>query len=173
MSTLNVSVQLLAPGWVQARALGTYQMVFRVDWHLDLSCGALSAERASTPIALTAAAIGMAVVLPFTFRLHVMRGKLPGSDPVPVKNPVPHLELEPEPSDGPLRVLVDYRVKPENYAEFVKGDPQVEGRATALWRNPVGHLSGCERPGEAGRELRNGVVAGVSAFARANDDGGL
>ena len=29
MSTLNVSVQLNAPGWVQARALGMYQMVFQ------------------------------------------------------------------------------------------------------------------------------------------------
>jgi len=120
MSTLNVSVQLLAPGWVQARALGTYQMVFQGGLALGSVLWGAVAERTSTPIALTAAAIGMGVVLPFTLRLHVMRGKLPDLSPYQWKNPVPHLELEPEPSDGPVRVLVDYRVKPENYAEFVK-----------------------------------------------------
>jgi len=42
MSTINVSVQLAVPAWVQARALGTYMMTFQGGMAWALFCGELS-----------------------------------------------------------------------------------------------------------------------------------
>ena len=120
MSTLNVSVQLSSPGWVQARALGMYQMVFQGGLALGSVAWGYVAEHSSVKIALASSAALMAVTLPLTLRLHVLRGTLPDLTPFQWKRPVPHLQLEPGPQDGPVRVLVDYTVPVERYNEFVR-----------------------------------------------------
>lgn len=120
MSTFNMSVQLLSPGWVSARALGMYQMVFQGGLALGSVLWGTIAEHLSTSWALGISAGGLLLSIPFTARLHVLRGKLPDHTPYQWRNPVPHLEREPEPQDGPVRVLVHYTVKPENYEAFVK-----------------------------------------------------
>lgn len=119
MSTLNVSVQLNAPGWVQARALGMYQMVFQGGLALGSILWGYVAEHASVKAALVSSAALMAAALPLTLRLHVLRGKLPDLSPYQFKRPVPHLELEPQPQDGPVRILIDYTVPLAHYNEFV------------------------------------------------------
>ena len=119
MSTLNTSVQLLAPGWVSARALGMYQMVFQGGLALGSILWGAVAEHSSTTAALAASAVGLAISIPLTTRLHVMRGKIPDHTPYHWRSPVPHLTNEPEPEDGPVRVLVDYRIPVEKYEEFV------------------------------------------------------
>jgi MFS family permease len=119
MSTLNVSVQLGSPGWVQARALGMYQMVFQGGLALGSVTWGYVAEHSSVKVAMASSATMMALALPVTLRLHVLRGKLPDLTPYQSKRPVPHLQLEPAPEDGPVRVLVDYEVPTERYNEFV------------------------------------------------------
>ena len=120
MSTLNVSVQLSSPGWVQARALGMYQMVFQGGLALGSIVWGFVAEHSSVRWAMVSAAVMMALVMPITLRLHVLRGKLPDLTPYQWRNPVPHLQLEPAPEDGPVRILVDYTVPVEHYNEFVR-----------------------------------------------------
>lgn len=120
MSTLNASVQLLAPAWVAARALGMYQMVFQGGLAIGSFLWGEVAEHASLQIALSSAGIGLLVTLPITMKLHVLRGKLPDHTPYRWRNPVPHLENEPEPEDGPVRVLVDYDIPVQHYDEFVR-----------------------------------------------------
>jgi len=119
MSTLNTSIQLLAPGWVSARAIGMFQMVFQGGLALGSILWGFVAEHSSTTVALAASGVGLAFSIPLTARLHVMRGKMPDHTPYQWRNPVPHLENEPEPEDGPVRVLVDYQIAEENYSEFV------------------------------------------------------
>jgi MFS family permease len=119
MSTLNVSVQLSSPGWVQARALGMYQMVFQGGLALGSIAWGAVAEHTSVTVALASSACMMAVCLPLTLRLHVLRGTLPDLSPYQWKRPVPHLEIEPAPQDGPVRILIDYVVPVERYNEFV------------------------------------------------------
>lgn len=119
MSTLNVNVQLSSPGWVQARALGMYQMVFQGGLALGSVVWGYVAEHSSVTTALTSSAVTMAVLLPLTLRLHVLRGAPPDLSPYQWKRPVPHLQLEPAPEDGPVRILVDYTVPVERYNEFV------------------------------------------------------
>ena len=119
MSTLNLAVQVSAPHWVQARALGTYQMVFSGGMALGSVIWGLLAEHLSTPISLAAAAGGLLVTLPFSRRLHVLCGEQPDLSPMRTDFAVPQLALEPEMHDGPVRILIDYCVDPEDYNDFV------------------------------------------------------
>ena len=115
MSTLNVSVQLSSPGWVQARALGMYQMVFQGGLALGAVVWGYVAEHTSVTTAMASSAAMMAICLPLTLRLHVLRGAPPDLSPYQWKR----LQLEPSPQDGPVRILIDYTVPVERYNEFV------------------------------------------------------
>ncbi len=119
MSTLNVSVQLTSPGWVQARSLGMYQMVFQGGLALGSVVWGAVAEHTSVTTAMASSAALMTLALPLTLRLHVLRGTPPDLSPYQWKRPVPHLQLEPSPEDGPVRILIDYTVPVERYNEFV------------------------------------------------------
>ncbi len=119
MSTLNLAVQVSAPHWVQARALGTYQMIFSGGMALGSVIWGLLAEHLSTPISLASAAGGLLVTLPLSMRLHILRGEQPDLSPFRSTFAVPQLAMEPEMSDGPVRILIDYSVDEEDYNDFV------------------------------------------------------
>jgi MFS family permease len=119
MSTFNLAVQMSVPNWVQARALGTYQMVFAGGMALGSVIWGLIAEHISTPTSLAAAAGGLLITLPLSNRLPVLRGELPDFSPFRAKVLAPQLAIEPEMSDGPVRVLIDYEIAPEDYNTFV------------------------------------------------------
>lgn len=120
MSTFNLAIQISAPDWVQARSLGIYQMVFSGGMAVGSVIWGLIAEHTSTPISLAAAAAGLLLTLPLTYRLHVLRGELPDFSPFRSKAPNPQLVIEPEMSDGPVRILIDYCINPEDYNTFVQ-----------------------------------------------------
>jgi MFS family permease len=119
MSTLNLAIQVSAPNWVQARALGVYQMVFSGGMALGSVVWGLVADHLSTPISLAAAAGGLLVTLPISMRLHVLRGELPDLRPFRSRFLPPQVAIVPEMSDGPVRILIDYLVDPEDYNAFV------------------------------------------------------
>jgi hypothetical protein len=96
-----------------------YQMVFQGGLALGSIVWGTVAEHTNVTIALASSAAMMALCLPLTLRLHVLRGTLPDLTPYQWKRPVPHLQLEPAPEDGPVRILVDYTVPAEQYNEFV------------------------------------------------------
>ena len=118
MSTLNVSVQLSVPGWVYARALGTYLMTFQGGMALGSVVWGVIAQRCSTKVSLICSAIGLAASIPFTSRIHILKGELPDLTPYKWKRPLPALATTPDPDDGPVRISIDYRIPSENYAEF-------------------------------------------------------
>ena len=119
MSTLNLAVQLSTPRWVQARSLGIYQMVFSGGMALGSFIWGLIAEHASTPISLAAAAGGLLITLPLSNRLHVLRGELPDFTPFSSKSLIPQLAIEPEMTDGPVRIMIEFSVHPNDYNDFV------------------------------------------------------
>jgi MFS family permease len=127
MSTINVSVQLAVPAWVQARALGTYMMTFQGGMALGSILWGAIAQRTSTPIALMCAAGGLLVTFPWVRRYRILYGPLPDHTPHRFKNPVPQLALDAEPTDGPVRISVEYRIPKENYAEFTRAIHQLRG----------------------------------------------
>ena len=125
MSTLNVSVQLSVPAWVQARALGAYLMTFQGGLALGSILWGFLAEHTSTPKALIAAAIGLALSLPIALRFHIMRGAVPDLTPYQWKNPPPalaHFDGLPdeEPTSGPVRISIEYTIPISHYAEFTR-----------------------------------------------------
>jgi MFS family permease len=126
MSTFNLAVQISAPGWVQARALGIYQMVFSAGMSLGSVVWGLVATHVTTNVSLAMAAGGLFLTLPMTRRLHVLRGELPDFSPFSSTLAVPQLVMEPKMSDGPVRILIDYYVDPENYNAFVHAIHQMK-----------------------------------------------
>ncbi len=118
MSTLNVSVQLSVPSWVRARALGSYQMILQGGMALGGVIWGYLAEHFSTPASLACAAGGLLVTLPIAIRFHVLRGQVPDLSPYQLKRPPPKTAIEAHPDDGPVRVSVDYRIRPEDYQRF-------------------------------------------------------
>ncbi|HTF67024.1 MAG TPA: MFS transporter [Edaphobacter sp.] len=126
MSTFNLAVQVSAPSWVQARALGIYQMVFSAGMALGSVIWGLIATHASTNVSLAAAAGGLFITLPMTRRLHVLRGELPDFSPFTSIAPAPQLAMEPKMSDGPVRILIDYYINPEDYNAFVHAIHQMK-----------------------------------------------
>jgi hypothetical protein len=127
MSTINVSVQLAVPAWVQARALGTYLMTFQGGMALGSILWGYIAEHSTTPIALTSAACGLLITFPFARRFRILQGPLPDHTPFQMKRPPPQLSLDAEPTDGPVRISIDYRIAAENYAEFTHAIHQLRG----------------------------------------------
>jgi MFS family permease len=126
MSTLNVSVQLSAPAWVQARSLGVYQMTFQGGLAIGSIVWGFVAEHAGLRPAMLAAAIGMAVTLPFAMRFHILRDQ-PDLTPYQWRRPVPQFAEQPEMEVGPVRVALEYRVPRENYAEFTHAIHEMRG----------------------------------------------
>ncbi len=120
MSTLNLAVQISVPGWVQARALGAYQMIFAGGMAVGSVIWGVVAEHYSTPKALMSASIGLAVTLPFTLRFHILRGEQPDLSPHQYTQPAPQLGIERDETEGPIRVSVRYIIDPDDYDPFIQ-----------------------------------------------------
>jgi MFS family permease len=120
MSTLNLAVQVSVPAWVQARALGAYQMIFAGGMALGGVIWGFIAEHVSTPKSLMCASVGLALTLPLSLRFHVLRGVQPDLSPHLHPLPAPELAQEREDNEGPVRVSIDYYIDPRDYAAFTK-----------------------------------------------------
>jgi hypothetical protein len=107
------------PAWVQARALGAYQMIFAGGMSLGSVIWGYIAEHVSTSKSLVCAAVGLAATLPVSLRFHVLRGVQPDFSPELYAQPLPKLDSERD-GDGPVRISVDYQIDPTQYAEFTK-----------------------------------------------------
>ncbi len=136
MSTLNTSVQLSVPAWVQARALGTYLMTFQGGMAFGSILWGFVAEHTSTPTALAASGCGLALSYPFIRRFHILQGPLPDHTPYrssrPAPQPTPFPPVDSVTDDdpihaGPVRISIDYRIPAERYAEFTHAIHQLRG----------------------------------------------
>ena len=134
MATLNTSVQLSVPAWVQARALGVYLTVFQGGLALGSILWGLIAEHSSTSVALVTASAGLALTFPIVRRFRILQGPTPDHTPYQWKRPAPLLaSLEGDFSSndpstaGPVRISVNYRVPVENYAAFTRAIHELRG----------------------------------------------
>jgi hypothetical protein len=135
MASLNTSVQISVPAWVQARALGTYLMTFQGGLAIGSVLWGLIAERWGTPIALLCAAGGFAGTFPFVRHFHILQGGVPDTTPHTFKRAAPELapfpEAHAEAGDpalaGPVRISIEYRIPIENYAEFTQRIHRLSG----------------------------------------------
>jgi MFS family permease len=135
MASLNTSVQVSVPAWVQARALGTYLMTFQGGLALGSVLWGGIAERWGAGVALECAAVGFAAAYPMVRRFRILQGGVPDTTPHMFKRSPP--EFAPFPGDdaeandpahaGPVRISIEYRVPVENYAEFTRWIHQLRG----------------------------------------------
>jgi MFS family permease len=127
MASLNTSVQMSVPAWVQARALGTYLMTFQGGLALGSVLWGTVAQHWSTPVSLLCAAVGLGGTYPVVRRFHILKGGIPDTTPhrskraAPELTPFPEAEVEEDPGEvGPVRISIRYHIPVENYAEFTR-----------------------------------------------------
>ncbi|MGW1807091.1 MFS transporter [Streptomyces sp. NPDC002078] len=117
LSTLNAALQTRLPGWVRARGLAVYLLVFQGGQALAAPVWGALADGLGLTVSLLA---GSGLLL--AGAVSVRRWPLHDTnaiDPTPSDHwPVPPLVFEPGPADGPVLVSVAYRVAPGNRAAF-------------------------------------------------------
>jgi MFS family permease len=118
LATMNGSLQVFLPGWVRARGLSIYQMVFAGGQAIaSLAWGLLAGRIGLLPALLVAG--GLMIVGAGTVVVWPLRDVTGLNRSPAVFWPEPHLDVEPELEDGPVLVTVAYTVAPENAAEFM------------------------------------------------------
>lgn len=117
LSILNVGAQRSSAGWVKARALAVYLVVFFGAMAAGSALWGQTAAKFGTPIALILAAIGM--VLSCATALRWRLGMSPDLDLSPSSHlQVPASSEEPTHDAGPVMINVEYRVAAENAVAF-------------------------------------------------------
>ncbi|MFC7546454.1 MFS transporter [Plantactinospora sp. GCM10030261] len=124
LSNVNAEIQLFLPGWVRARGLAVYQVVFAGGQAIGALVWGVVADVTGLVVThLAAAALMVAGAL--TVRLWPLPD-LRADDRDPVTYwPDVRLAHEPDPSVGPVLVTVVYRVRPDRKDEFVHAMEQV------------------------------------------------
>ncbi|AXQ27516.1 MFS transporter [Solimonas sp. K1W22B-7] len=119
LSSLQVASQMAVAGWVRARALSLYIVVFS----LGIASGSLLwgtiAQLGSTALALQLAAVGACAAL-----VLVRSWSLDGSDGLDLAPsahwPQPLVSQEPEHDHGPVLITLEYSVADENRGRFLR-----------------------------------------------------
>lgn len=118
MSSFNVSAQTLVPGWVRARALAIYLLVFFGGMALGSAAWGVIATHIgiSRSLLCAAGALLVGLVAAWFFPLRIseqldLEPSLHWSEPTFVN--------EPDPRAGPVLVTVDYLIDPERAEEFL------------------------------------------------------
>lgn len=117
LTSLNVSAQTSLPDWVRARGLSIFLTVFFGSMSLGSLFWGQVASIWGISTALVAAAIGAVCVLPLLRLARLGQGE--GVDLSPSMHwPAPVLSEDLE-RDGPVMVLIEYRVETVRQAQFV------------------------------------------------------
>jgi MFS family permease len=117
LSTLNSVYQASLPGWVKARGMGFYLIVFQGGTAIGSAAMGIAAEEAGLSSTLLAAAIGLA--LGPLLGLRAPFQAIPPEELLPAGDwPAPALADAEAPS-GPVMVSVEYRPREESREEFL------------------------------------------------------
>jgi MFS family permease len=118
LATMNGALQVFLPGWVRARGLSIYQMVFAGGQGIaSVLWGLLAQWIGVVPALLIAGAllvVGAGTVVVWPLRDVSGLNRNPA-----VYWPEPQLEIEAELDDGPVLVTLTYNVAPENVSRFM------------------------------------------------------
>jgi predicted MFS family arabinose efflux permease/quinol monooxygenase YgiN len=125
MSTLIVAAQIAMPGWVRARALAAYMLSFQGAMAAGSVIWGSVATRGGIPVALFMAGGGLLLGLAAS-RKYRLDAALSVDLKPSAHWPEPHVVVEPLPEQGPVMVTIEYRIDPEQAAEFVKAMADVE-----------------------------------------------
>ncbi len=127
LTTLNAALQLTLPGWVRARGMSVYLLVFMGGQGVASFVWGLTAQGigasgcflvAAGLLVLTAGSVALLPLLPETGTLDRTIAAL--------RSGTPTLVFSPDPDDGPVTIAVTYQVKPHRVHEFLSAMAAVE-----------------------------------------------
>ncbi|MFO7641856.1 MAG: MFS transporter [Candidatus Competibacteraceae bacterium] len=124
LSSLQVSAQTLAPAWVRARVLAVYMLTFFGAMAVGSGLWGAVASQAGLSTALLAAAAGLALFVPLSWRFKLARGE--GIDLSPSLHwPAPITVETVAPDRGPVLITLEYEVEPADAAAFAEAMREV------------------------------------------------
>ncbi|MDY7091468.1 MAG: MFS transporter [Acidobacteriota bacterium] len=124
LSGYNVAAQSSLPSWVRARALSAYLVIFFGGLAGGAGCWGAVADFLGPRWALALAATVLLAGLTASLRFRL--GKVDPSRLAPSRHwPAPLVAFDPEPDGGPVLVTVEYRIDPEQAAEFARAMQKV------------------------------------------------
>jgi MFS family permease len=117
MASFNVATQTTVPSWVRARALALYLLTFQGGMAAGSLIWGSLAQHGGISVALWCAAGGLIVGLGATAWYPLREsGEL---DLTPSSHwPEPALAIAPDPEEGPVLVMVEYRIRPAQAQDF-------------------------------------------------------
>jgi Transmembrane secretion effector len=118
LSSLNTSAQRVAPGWVRARTLASFQLVMQGGLAIGSLAWGLVTGAADVETALTIAAAGLVAGVALALRWPLAASERSDLTPAGVWSD-PNVSIEPRPDDGPVLITVEYEVDPADAERFV------------------------------------------------------
>jgi len=118
VSTIISELQLFLPGWVRARAIGIYMMVFLGSQAVASPVWGLVTQHYGLRVAVLASAFLVALSAAAGLFLKVPENQHLDRSPVAYWGAAA-VALEPEPDAGPIVVSIEYEVSPEHEPEFL------------------------------------------------------
>jgi MFS family permease len=119
VATVISELQLFLPGWVRARAIAIYLMVFLGTQSVAAPVWGLVTQLAGLQVALAVAAalIGVSVLTGLVLRVPDSQGL----DRSPLAYwDTPRLQVDPDSGSGPILVSIQYSVDDESHSEFLE-----------------------------------------------------
>ncbi len=118
MTSLNVAAQMASPGWVKARALAIYLLVFQGSMAAGSVIWGTVASNASVRTALVIAAVGQIAALVLALRWRLPKDAATDLSPsYHWAEPVVAIPITDD--RGPVLIEIEYRIDPARQAEFV------------------------------------------------------
>lgn len=117
LSSLNATAQVTLPGWVRARGMAMYLLVFQGGQAFGSAIWGTVATHAGVATALTSVAAGLALALAISSRRHKLASPAELDMTPSVHWSEPELAGEPAPN-RPVLVRTEYRVVEERHEEF-------------------------------------------------------
>lgn len=125
VATLNVSAQIALPEWVRGRGLAAYIAVFFGSLSLGSALWGQVAASAGISVAQLAAAIGLVLAIPLTWRWKLQFAQRLDLTPS-MQWPTPVVARKPENDDGPVLVTVYYQLVDQHVrTDFLEGMAQL------------------------------------------------
>jgi predicted MFS family arabinose efflux permease len=125
LATLNISAQVALPDWVRGRGLAVFATAFFGCVTLGSAVWGEVASYTGLALAHLAAGAGMLATIPLTWRWKLQTGMCIDLSPS-MHWPAPITAQEIEHERGPVLVSVEYRVRPQDRAEFLKAIAKIE-----------------------------------------------
>lgn len=119
LSHFNVTVQMSTPRWVVGRALSIYQTATFGGMALGSWIWGVVADVHGADVALMAAGVAMLAGGALGAVLPLPRHSVPNLDPLD-RWTEPMLALNLKPRSGPIAISIEYRVRDQDVAEFLK-----------------------------------------------------